>query len=207
MANTDPIKIISADEALAQQIANFNPEFVPVQRTGTLNKYDEGLRPGNINRQDLRSRNQGALKALTNGLGQMLLNVQGETMATPGYLLSLFAPVEKMNEGFLGFFTEIADNSREFGEEFMPIYTSQATDQAVFAPLNSEWWAQSAAQFGPTIALAATAFMTEGATTPRLLAGLGRLGKVSSAAAKAHAALKPGSAAYKAFRGINATVS
>ena len=206
MANTDPIKIVNPVEALRKQVQNLDYQDLALPRLGTLGKYDTGLVAG-VDKNELRARNQGALKTLTNGLGQMLANVHAETLATPGYLAGLFEPIEEMDKGLSGMFLEMGENVREWGEEFAPIYASQASQEAVFAPTNSEWWAQSAAQFGPTIALAATAFLTEGATTPRLMAALGKLGRISSAAAKAHKLLTPGSKAYNTFRGINATIS
>ena len=81
------------------------------------------------------------------------------------------------------------------GESIAPIYMDQASKEAVFNPFDGEWMANSIAQFGPTVAMLAATFATEGLAIPALVNRLGKLGQAGKYIANAEKWIQSGKGA------------
>lgn len=157
------------------------------------------------NISEINADNQTVFQAIRNGFSQLVTGTLGELVSTPGYIGGMFEPIEEMDSGFTGLFLDAGKAISEGGQEFAPIHQSQASREKVFAPWDSEWMAQTVADFGPTVALVAATLATEGLATPRLL---GMLSKTPGLAkyAKTAIKLKEGSSFYKGLRATNSAL-
>lgn len=141
---------------------------------GELGSYDTGLSPY-FDKQELRASNQGPIDTLSNSLVQLVTGTLGELISTPAYAGQLFEDASEISSGISGVFYNVGEALKNFGEENFPIYMSKQSQQTVFNPFNSEWTGNAIAQFGPTVAMLAASFLTEGLATPALVARLSRI--------------------------------
>lgn len=178
--------------------------YSPETGLGELTNYDTGLTPY-LDKQENRANNQEWGQTMLNGISQLISGTIGEIVSTPGYIGGMFEPIEEMDKGISGLFLDAGKAISEWGQEFAPIHQSQASREKVFAPWDSEWMAQTVADFGPTVALMATAVATEGMATPAMLRMMSKVPGLSKYA-KAAATLKNNSTFYKGLRASNSAL-
>ncbi len=156
-----------------------------------LNQYDKGLLRG-MNQMENRALNQNDWKALGIGISKALINGVGEFLATPGYTVAALDLFSKNESDFSNAWTEFfGEGSKELASNLVgDIYQTQDTQEAIFDPLNLEWWANTAEQLGPTIGLMAASYFTAGVATPAILNTLGKAGKAGQYLNKARQTLQ-----------------
>jgi hypothetical protein len=180
------------------RIPIYNPEV-------GKSKYDKDLGLEDVpNINEFRAQQQSNGRAITYGILQAVTGAIGDIVASPGYISGAFEDIEEMEEGFSGFWLDMGNAIKEAGQAIAPIYMGEEA-QKPFNPWNGEWWANAAAQFGPTIGMLATSFATSGATTPalaRVLAKTGALGRGLKGADVAADVLKA-SKGYNILRNSN----
>jgi hypothetical protein len=182
LINTEAKRLSNIDLLHLMQLEDVSVEpFQQLPYTEGLGediKYDKYFGPENVgvDLNEFRATLQGNGAAMTNGLVQALIGTVADIVGTPGYLSAAVENIKDMDTGFSSIFIDAAQAIKEFGQDVAPIYQGHQAQEAVFAPGNGEWWAQSIADFGPTLAMLAMSFMTSGSTTPALSRFLGKVG-------------------------------
>lgn len=159
--------------------------------------YDDGLVHG-LNQDDYAARQQSNWKAIGNSFVQLVTGTVGDIIATPGYVfegVGAVAPVFGSSEEMDNIFIDAGNWLKGVGEEAAPIYRDQASKETLFNPFDGEWTANTIAQFGPTVAMLAATFLTEGLAYPALASRLSKVGQVGKHIANAEAWIQSGSKA------------
>lgn len=192
----DPITGLSIEQALRNNIQtarvtdNTPDPYLQGVDTEGIDNIVPGMVSGDI--QDIRAERQGTWSAISNSLGQLVTGTVGDIVGTPGYVSAAWKDKEDIDKGVMGMFYNMGEWIKEKGQDMFPIHMSRQSQAAIFDPMNSEFWANSIAQFGPTVAMMAVGLTTAGLASPALIRKLGSTGLISDDLVKAQRLISAG---------------
>ncbi len=168
-------------------------------------KYEGELFPG----QDIevtQALEQGNARAIFNSIYKAGAGAVAELVATPGYLHEAVEDWQGTQDGFKSTYIVARDRMMENAQEFAPVHINHEA-MGDWNVTNGEWWAKNVEQLGPTLAMMAVSFATDGLATPAILAGVARLGVAARYAKFAESLLQVGSKANIGGRAIISATS
>jgi hypothetical protein len=104
--------------------------------------------------QDQQALNQSGWEAAGNSVIQLGANILGEVVAAPGNFSALWQEPEQLENGLSGAFIKAGEFLKESAADAFPILTTSTDEGLQWSDIhNPKFWANTVAQFGPTIAL------------------------------------------------------